>query len=101
MIQFQPPQLDPDLSRQLDAELAKTGMLPGGLSGDESFVGDSRGASGDGGVSPSVFAACQCHACLKQSGHMISTSLPVQVVFFCFFLDYLFFIRLLDMHIMK
>ncbi|XP_005091367.1 protein FAM193A isoform X2 [Aplysia californica] len=81
-LQFQ-PRLDPELSRQLDAELAKSGLLPGGAGDEGSSVGgddveDSR-VSADSNVSPGVFAACQCHACLKQSGHMISTSLPLQV----------------------
>jgi len=78
-LQFQ-PRLDPELSRQLDAELAKSGLLPGGLESDGDQINDVTDtlSSGDSN-GPSVFAACQCHACLKQSGHMISTSLPLQV----------------------
>ena len=75
--QFQ-PRLDPELSRQLDAELAKSGLLPGGAEGAPGGVEEVADVLGSGD-SAGVFAACQCHACLKQSGHMISTSLPLQV----------------------
>ncbi|BFY98299.1 hypothetical protein BsWGS_01340 [Bradybaena similaris] len=81
------PKIDPELSRQLDVELAKSGFLPGGAGdcGADSIANlgdaaDDRGSSDSGGtVNPSMCATCQCHACLKQSGHVISASLPLQI----------------------
>uniref|UniRef100_A0A0B7A9E4 FAM193 C-terminal domain-containing protein n=1 Tax=Arion vulgaris TaxID=1028688 RepID=A0A0B7A9E4_9EUPU len=81
------PRIDPELSRQLDIELAKSGLLPGGAGdcgaeavGNLGDAADDRGSSDSGGiVNPSVCATCQCHACLKQSGHVISASLPLQI----------------------
>ncbi|XP_059163345.1 protein FAM193A-like isoform X3 [Physella acuta] len=79
------PRIDPELSRQLDAELAKSGLLPGGagdyggdtVAGSGDNTADSQG-SGDS-MNSNVCTTCQCHACLNQSGQVISTSLPLQM----------------------
>ncbi|GFR68768.1 family with sequence similarity 193, member A [Elysia marginata] len=87
---FQPP-INQKLSRELDAEIARSGILSKGLeelaSSDiigiaEESADSKSGSSGDmnnGSLNPTLCAACQCHACLKQSGHVVSTSLPLQV----------------------
>ncbi|RUS77824.1 hypothetical protein EGW08_014417 [Elysia chlorotica] len=84
---FQPP-INQKLSRELDAELAKSGLVS---RGSGSFVSNDltcmseEGADNKGGNSTdsnggsNLCATCQCHACLKQSGHVVSTSLPLQV----------------------
>ncbi|GFO13392.1 protein fam193a-like [Plakobranchus ocellatus] len=87
---FQPP-INQKLSRELDAELAKSGILPKGAVdfANSDLIGSSEdGSESKGGgtsdnssnsMNPSLCATCQCHACLKQSGHVVSTSLPLQV----------------------
>ncbi|KAH9505081.1 hypothetical protein Btru_059467 [Bulinus truncatus] len=63
------PKLDPELSRQIDVELAKTSATSSGL---DQVTGDTVNNS-------NICATCQCHACLNQSGHIISTTLPIQM----------------------
>lgn len=89
--QFQ-ARTEPGLAQQVDVEVAKSNLLSGEPGDHErdavTNVGGEAGdrGSGDGGgggvVSPGVCATCQCHACLKQSGHVISASLPLQVSLF-------------------
>lgn len=86
MCPFQPP-ITQKLSRELDAEIAKSGIAPKGIEGfaTNDILGltedsaDSKNASSGSNKNPALCAACQCHVCLNQSGHIVSTSLPQQV----------------------
>ncbi|CAG5129493.1 unnamed protein product, partial [Candidula unifasciata] len=72
---------DPEMPEQTDGKLSKTEQLSADVGGGctEAVADVSGTAAGDGAVNPGVCTTCQCHACLKQSGHFISASLPLQI----------------------
>lgn len=102
--QFQPP-IDSHLSQQLEAEIANSGLphsinfaacvsnpqvsqqpTSANMTSEPEIPSVPNGDSNM--TNSNICASCQCHACLKQSGHVISTSLPLQVC--CCNLDFIF-----------
>ncbi|KAK0070404.1 protein FAM193A-like isoform X2 [Biomphalaria pfeifferi] len=69
------PKLEFDISRQIDTELVRNSITSGGL-GRENVISQ---VNGDVSNATNLCATCQCHACLNQSGHIISTTLPIQM----------------------
>ncbi|BFZ01412.1 hypothetical protein BsWGS_04451 [Bradybaena similaris] len=73
----------PDLIQQVNGQLSKSDEIPDtGNHCTEALADVNSTTGGNGAVTPGVCTTCQCHACLKQSGHVISASLPLQIPVF-------------------